>query len=72
MAGFLQVCRSLFEKDKLLFAFMMTVHLKAHIEKSLDWSHLRFLMTGTAFISRPHIYAMLVRQPMRAVCLAWL
>jgi hypothetical protein len=44
----LQVCRSLFEKDKLLFAFLMTVHLKAHIQKNLDWSQLRFLLTGAA------------------------
>ena len=43
-----QVCRSLFEKDKLLFAFLMTVHLKAHIHKSLDWNQLRFLLTGEA------------------------
>jgi hypothetical protein len=42
-----QVCRSLSEKDKLLFAFLMTVHLKAHIQKNLDWSQLRFLLTGT-------------------------
>lgn len=45
-----QVCRSLFEKDKLLFAFLMTVHLKAHIHKSLDWSQLRFLLTGIAAV----------------------
>ncbi|KAF6265404.1 dynein heavy chain 6 [Scenedesmus sp. NREL 46B-D3] len=43
---YVQVCRSLFEKDKLLFAFLMTVHLKAHIQKTLDWSQLRFLLTG--------------------------
>jgi hypothetical protein len=45
-----QVCRSLFEKDKLLFAFLMTVHLKAHIQKNLDWSQLRFLLTGATCI----------------------
>lgn len=43
----LQVCRSLFEKDKLLFAFLMTVHLKAHVKHTLDWNALRFLLTGT-------------------------
>eukprot|EP00879_Flechtneria_rotunda_P017460 GHRR01018298.1.p1 GENE.GHRR01018298.1~~GHRR01018298.1.p1 ORF type:complete len:1011 (+),score=303.03 GHRR01018298.1:919-3951(+) len=48
-----QVCRSLFEKDKLLFAFLMTVHLKAHIHKNLDWSHLRFLLTGGISSSEP-------------------
>ena len=42
----LQVCRSLFEKDKLLFAFLMTVHLKAHVQHTLDWASLRFLLTG--------------------------
>lgn len=41
-----QVCRSLFEKDKLLFAFLMTVHLKAHVQHALDWASLRFLLTG--------------------------
>lgn len=46
LIGALQVCRSLFEKDKLLFAFLMTVHLKAHIQHSLDWACLRFLLTG--------------------------
>jgi hypothetical protein len=40
------VCRSLFEKDKLLFAFLITVHLKTHIQKNLEWSQLRFLLTG--------------------------
>ena len=42
----MQVCRSLFEKDKLLFAFLMTVHLKAHVQHALDWAALRFLLTG--------------------------
>jgi hypothetical protein len=46
LPSLLQVCRSLFEKEKLLFAFLMTVHLKAHIQKTLDWSQLRFLLTG--------------------------
>uniref|UniRef100_A0A383V949 AAA+ ATPase domain-containing protein n=1 Tax=Tetradesmus obliquus TaxID=3088 RepID=A0A383V949_TETOB len=50
---YVQVCRSLFEKDKLLFAFLMTVHLKAHIAKSLDWSQLRFLLTGGIGSSDP-------------------
>jgi hypothetical protein len=42
----LQVCRSLFEKDKLLFAFLITVHLKAQVQHTLDWKALRFLLTG--------------------------
>jgi hypothetical protein len=36
----------LFEKDKLLFSFLMAIHLKAHIQKALDWGQLRFLLTG--------------------------
>jgi hypothetical protein len=38
--------RSLFTKDKLLFSFLMTCHLKAHITKTLDLAQLRFLLTG--------------------------
>lgn len=43
---FIAMCRSLFEKDKLLFAFLMCAHLKAQISKTLDWAQLRFLLTG--------------------------
>lgn len=39
------------EKDKLLFAFLMTVHLKAHVQHALDWSALRFLLTGACRVA---------------------
>ncbi|KAJ7549209.1 hypothetical protein O6H91_07G045600 [Diphasiastrum complanatum] len=39
------VCRSLFEKDKLLFVFLMALKLAAD-EAKLDLDELRFLMTG--------------------------
>jgi dynein heavy chain len=48
-----QVCRSLFEKDKLLFAFLMTVHIKAHVQHSLDASSLHFLLTGGLSSAEP-------------------
>ncbi|KIY94679.1 Dynein heavy chain 7, axonemal, partial [Monoraphidium neglectum] len=43
---YVQVCRSLFEKDKLLFSFLMAVHVRAHIHKALDMGQLRWLLTG--------------------------
>jgi hypothetical protein len=41
-----QVSRCLLQKDKLLFVFLMAVHIKAHVHQSLDMSHMRFLLTG--------------------------
>lgn len=38
--------RSLFEKDKTLFSFLMAVHLRAHIQCNLDMGLFRFLLTG--------------------------
>jgi len=39
------VCRSLFEKDKLLFSFLMTVRVEQQLQQ-LDTTELRFLLTG--------------------------
>jgi len=39
------VCRSLFEKDKLLIAFLMTVKIMTGQDRC-DAGELRFLMTG--------------------------
>eukprot|EP00801_Mesodinium_rubrum_P000083 Mrub_00083.p1 GENE.Mrub_00083~~Mrub_00083.p1 ORF type:complete len:1986 (+),score=436.27 Mrub_00083:724-5958(+) len=40
-----QVCRTLFEKDKLLFAFNMTIRIKLY-HKEVDPQHFRYLLTG--------------------------
>ncbi|KAG1667277.1 hypothetical protein FOA52_012566 [Chlamydomonas sp. UWO 241] len=43
---YINVCRSLFEKDKLLFSFSLTCAIMAHIHGSLDMAQFRFLLTG--------------------------
>ncbi|KAA6419936.1 MAG: dynein heavy chain axonemal [Trebouxia sp. A1-2] len=40
------VCRSLFEKDKLLFSFMLCISIKANIDNTVDMEEFRFLLTG--------------------------
>ncbi|KAL3161683.1 hypothetical protein ABBQ38_008782 [Trebouxia sp. C0009 RCD-2024] len=40
------VCRSLFEKDKLLFSFMLCISIKANIDHTVDTEEFRFLLTG--------------------------
>ena len=42
---YLNVCRSLFEKDKLLFAFLLTSKLEM-AKGAIDGGQLRFLLTG--------------------------
>lgn len=45
--GFLLLCRSLFEKDKLLFSFSLAFKLKLD-QGLISQQELRFLMTGAA------------------------
>jgi dynein heavy chain, axonemal len=40
------VCRGLFEKDKLLFSFLLTIRLMEY-RHELDHNELKFLLTGT-------------------------
>jgi len=40
------ICRSLFEKDKLLFSFLICLKIMEEVPGALDQREVRFLMTG--------------------------
>lgn len=46
------ICRSLFEKDKLLFSFLLCFALFANVEHQIDPAEFRFLLTGGVAMER--------------------
>eukprot|EP00798_Chlamydomonas_sp_ICE-L_P008519 gene8518-4817_t len=50
---YVNVCRSLFEKDKLLFSFSLCVAIQSAIEDNVDMLQYRFLLTGGVATGEP-------------------